>query len=229
MVAHPGAPDDSSIDNQHRLITMFTELNLNSAFQLFQQLGMTRDLQVRADVTEITWPKLGYRAVLLLSYKTTDRDPALAGGYAIGAEFLFDGLSALEYTRTIKAAKKAHPGSDRVSTNRARMHAFNQLVGTSRCVCIQRDEQILQAIEAIEPAKSLASAEILERVRSAALYDRAAELKTSMGAVDAGAVAAKVRATICEKTCHYTAESIQAAHSQGEHAGWRGLNLNRAS
>ncbi|HHH9443041.1 TPA: hypothetical protein ACP32N_005029 [Pseudomonas aeruginosa] len=199
---------------------MTTQLNLNTGFQLYHELGMTRELHVRADITEITWPRRGYRAVLLLSYKTCDRSPCLAAGYAVAAEFLFNGLSAMEYRRAISAAKLVHGGSSSAATGWAKMHAVQLLLNSGRAVCIQRDVQILKVIAEETAVQLLPAPELLPLISNCTMYDGQAVLASSQGPVTPDAVKAQVRNTLAEGCCNYSVESIREAHAMGEHIDW---------
>lgn len=207
---------------------MTTQLNINTGFHLYHELGMTRDLRVRAEICEITSPRRGYRAVLLLSYKTCDRTPHLAAGYAVAAEFLFSGLSALEYRRAVATAKLEHGGSSAEQISRAKMRAFELLLTSRSAVCIFREQAVLDIVSG-HTAEGISPAAPLSLVSQCPMYDGHAELKTSKGPVGPEGVHAQVRDTLAEGYCTYTVEGIKEAYAQGEHADWSRVRQPLAS
>lgn len=207
---------------------MITQLNINTGFHLYHELGMTRDFRVRAEICEISSPRRGYRAVLLLSYKTCDRNPRLAAGYAIAAEFLFSDLSALEYRRAVSTAKLEHGGSSEAQISRAKIRAFELLLTSRSAVCIFRDQAVL-SIVAGQKADGNTPAAALALVSQCPMYDGQAELRTSKGPVGPEGVQAQVRDTLAEGFCTYTVEGIKEAYAQGEHIDWSRMRQPLAS
>ena len=205
-----------------------TYLNLNTAFALFLKLGVTRDLQARAVVREVTYPKLGVRVSLILDYATTHTAPSSANGYAIACTYLFDGLTKTQYEQVIRTAKKVHSTITDIGSKAAEMHALELLVSHESAVCLHRDELVLRTIEQAVPKDHCApSDEAIAAIRCAPIYTGSNLLNGTEGLVTPESAAHHLGVTLAEGSCCHTAEMIEEACAQGVHPNWEAVDRRR--
>ncbi|MHC5194783.1 hypothetical protein ACYSUW_13610 [Pseudomonas frederiksbergensis] len=198
-----------------------TCLDLNQAFHRYSSLGMTRRLKARATVTLIQYPKHGFRVALLLDYTTTAWDPRLAPAQAIAAEYLFDGLTERQYHTAIRAAKAQCGATTDKQISAAQMDALNRLIQSPSAVCIFRDDDILSVLaQSLPDSQVQVSAEAIQHMRTAELYDGQQPLAGALGPVTADSVAERVRSTLCVGMTSFTDARIAQEQAVGEHMNW---------
>lgn len=202
--------------------TQTSSLNLNEAFHRYNDLAMTRHLKVRAGVSVIQSPKRGIRVVLLLDYTTSAWDPRMASAQAIGAEFLFDGMSEREYMTYVRTAKALCGTATERQTCAAQLEALQLLIQSQSAVCIHRDAKVLELMTEYLPCSLIqVPVALIDQINANRLYDGSKPLAGIYGSVSADDVAKQVCSTLAVGLTCFTDQRIAHDINAGEHPNWR--------
>lgn len=209
--------------------TTTTSLDLNEAFHRYNDLRMTRRLKARAAVSILQSPKRGIRVVLLLDYTTSAWDPRMASAQAIGAEFLFDGMSEHTYMAKIRSAKAACGTSTEKQTSAGQMEALRLLIDSTAAVCTYRDSRVLELMSKHLPDSLIqVPASTIDRINASSLYSGEKSLEGIYGPVSADDVAKQVCSTLAVGLTCFTEQRIADEIDAGEHQNWRFVTARAA-
>lgn len=198
-----------------------TCLDLNEAFHRYNSLGMTRQLQARAGVTQVQSPNRGIRVVLLVDYTTSAWDPRMASAQAVAAEFLFDGMSERIYLAKVREAKSKFGAATEQQAKAAQMEALRLLIASPDAVCIFRDDAVLSNLaEPLACSLVQVPSEIVDCIKAAALYDGQQPLNGIYGHITAEAVSQQVRSTLAVGRTCFTEDRLASEQDTGEHPNW---------
>lgn len=210
-------------------IKQTASLNLNEAFHRYNDLGMTRRLKARPVVSIIQSPKRGIRVVLLLDYTTSAWNPHMASAQAIGAEFLFDGMSERGYMAHVRSAKAQWGTATEKQACAAQLEALRLLIESPSAVCIYRDARLLELMtKHLSDSSIQVPAAMIATINAHRLYDGEKALAGIYGPVNADDVGKQVCSTLAVDLTCFTEQRIADEVAAGEHPNWRFMSARAA-